>query len=147
EPHRFRIDRDRFAEIEIARQVAFVEVDLHVGQDGARLLTLRLGAVGRVDTGAPRGKQGEAATYRAAFSRYGRRNSRMSRANCSGCSSAAKCPPRGISVQRCALKKRSAQDRGGCEMSFGKSAKPAGVPEDPIQSLAVSVIHRMAPAL
>ena len=41
-------------------------------------------------------------------------------ASASGCSIAAKCPPRGNSVQRCTLKKRCAHSRGGCERSFGK---------------------------
>ena len=50
----------------------------------------------------------------------------MSLASNSGSSSAAKWPPRGISVQRWTLKKRAAHSRGGCEMSFGNMANAAG---------------------
>jgi hypothetical protein len=62
-----------------------------------------------------------------ASSRSGRKKSRMSSASLCGSSIAAKCPPRGISVQRCTLKKRSAHLRGGVAMSFGKSANAPGV--------------------
>ena len=66
-------------------------------------------------------------TYYRSARRCGRKNVRSSSARSCGSSSAAKWPPRGISLQRCTSKNLSAHSRGGVEMSFGKSAKPAGV--------------------
>ena len=78
--------------------------------------------------------------------RNGRKNSRMSSARASGCSMAAKWPPRANSVQRCTLKNRSAHSRGGCERSFGNIAKPAGTSCDPSFCLTASAIQRGGPA-
>jgi hypothetical protein len=49
-----------------------------------------------------------------------------STSNC-GCSMAAKCPPRGIAVQRVMLKRGSSQRRGDQMISLGKSAQAVGV--------------------
>ncbi len=50
--------------------------------------------------------------------RRGLNNSRISWAKASGCSIAAKCPPRGITLQRrMSLKTRSAKERGGRTIS------------------------------
>jgi hypothetical protein len=51
-----------------------------------------------------------------------RKNVVTSAASRSGASSAAKCPPRGISVHRWMLKTCSANERGGCRISRGKDA-------------------------
>jgi hypothetical protein len=55
-------------------------------------------------------------------SRSGLKNSRISRAKASGCSIAAKWPPRGITVQRrMSVKVRSATERGGRTISRGNA--------------------------
>lgn len=50
-----------------------------------------------------------------------RKNARISCASAAGCSSAAKCPPFGITVQRRMSKTRSAEARGGRRISRGNS--------------------------
>ena len=67
--------------------------------------------------------------------RKGRKNSRISCTNNSGSSRAAKRPPRGISLQRCTLKKRSAHSRGAGTISAGNMAKAAELWDDPTHSL------------
>jgi len=54
--------------------------------------------------------------------RYSRKKARSSVASASGSSIAAKWPPAGITVQRRMLYMRSAQERGGRTISFGKAA-------------------------
>ena len=79
--------------------------------------------------------------------RNGRKKRRMSSTSNSGSSSAAKCPPRGISVQRWTLKNREAHSRGGREMSFGNMANAAGTSVDPTHCLTASTVHVSASAL
>jgi len=64
-----------------------------------------------------------AACRRADASAYvnARKNSRISCASAAGCSSAAKWPPFGITLQRRMLKTRSAAARGGRRISRGNS--------------------------
>ena len=57
----------------------------------------------------------------AAYPRNGRKKVRISAAKASGCSSAAKWPPRSMGVQRWMLNTRSAIERGGRTISRGKS--------------------------
>src|ERR1700754_3538452 len=54
------------------------------------------------------------------------KNARTSSTNNSGCSNAAKCPPRGIVVQCVTLYAASHQLRGVRRISFGKAATPVG---------------------
>jgi hypothetical protein len=56
-----------------------------------------------------------------AYPRNGRKKVRISAAKASGCSSAAKWPPRSMGVQRWMLNTRSAIERGGRTISRGKS--------------------------
>jgi len=57
-----------------------------------------------------------------AHPRKGRKNVRISSASASGCSIAAKCPPRGITLQRrISVYARSASERGGRRISLGNS--------------------------
>src|SRR5213078_2249998 len=58
--------------------------------------------------------------------RSGRKNARTSSTSARGSSMAAKWPPRSMRVQRCTLKTRSAQARGGLMISRGKMAQPVG---------------------
>lgn len=62
-----------------------------------------------------------------------------------GSSIAAKWPPRGISVQHCTLKKRSAHSRGGQLMSAGNRAKAAGTFDEPTHFLIPFFIQVSAP--
>ena len=55
------------------------------------------------------------------------KNVRISSTSSSGCSRAAKCPPRGMTVQWTMLKRFSAHRLGGALISFGKIAAPVGV--------------------
>ena len=55
------------------------------------------------------------------YPRNGRKKARISAASASGCSSAAKWPPRSMGVQRWRLNTRSAIERGGRTISRGKS--------------------------
>jgi hypothetical protein len=55
--------------------------------------------------------------------RSARKNVVTSAASSSGASSAAKCPPRGISVHRWMLKTCSANERGGCRISRGRTRR------------------------
>ena len=55
------------------------------------------------------------------YPRNGRKKARISAASASGCSSAAKWPPRSMGVQRWMLNTRSAIERGGRTISRGKS--------------------------
>src|SRR6185295_20235499 len=64
--------------------------------------------------------------YRAGADRTLRKNARTSSTSSSGCSKAAKWPPRGISVQRVMLKRASIHLRGDQMTSFGKSAHAVG---------------------
>ena len=61
-----------------------------------------------------------------AQSRKSRKNARTSSTSASGCSSAAKCPPRSAAVQRRMSKKRSAMLRGGLKISFGNARYAVG---------------------
>ena len=54
------------------------------------------------------------------------KNARISSSSSCGCSSAAKCPPAGISVQRWMLKRNSAHARGARHGSFGNTATAVG---------------------
>src|SRR6266849_11177902 len=54
------------------------------------------------------------------------KSARRSSASSSGCSSAAKCPPRGMLVQRRTSYTRSIHDRGGNGASIGKCAMATG---------------------
>jgi hypothetical protein len=55
------------------------------------------------------------------YPRNGRKKARISAASASGCSRAAKWPPRSMGVQRWMLNTRSAIERGGRTISQGKS--------------------------
>src|SRR4051812_12989191 len=70
----------------------------------------------------------------------------MSSTSNSGCSNAAKWPPRGISVHRSTLKNRSAHSRGGFERSLGNIAKAVGTSDEPSRCLMPCLIQVLAPA-
>ena len=75
------------------------------------------GASGAMD---PRIKSAGDAFARQFPRRNGRKKSRTSCASASGCSIAAKCPPRGITLQRrMSLYMRAATERGGRRISAG----------------------------
>jgi hypothetical protein len=60
-------------------------------------------------------------TGRSYFQDSGRKNSLISCASAAGCSSAAKCPPFGMTLQRRTSNTRSAAARGGRRISRGNS--------------------------
>ncbi len=77
----------------------------------------------RLRCGLDAGLASRSLDYRRICSvRIPRKNSRMSATSRSGCSRAAKWPPRGISVQRTRLKRAATHSRGGILISFGKRA-------------------------